>query len=58
MARPALARWVPLAQPVCAQLVVRSLPVTGIRLITPQLLAAASQRFEAFAEPSWTDGKP
>jgi len=26
--------------------------------ITPQLLAEASQRFEAFAEPAWTEGKP
>jgi integrase len=26
--------------------------------ITPQLLAEASRRFEAFAQPAWTQGKP
>ncbi len=26
--------------------------------ITPQLLAEASQRFEAFAQPAWTEGTP
>jgi hypothetical protein len=26
--------------------------------ITPQLLGEANQRFEAFAEPAWSEGKP
>jgi hypothetical protein len=26
--------------------------------ITPQLLVEANQRFEAFAEPAWSAGKP